>query len=219
MTPYAYCNNNPINLIDPDGKFSTRFGAWLHKTFNGGGGDIYKNSYNQYCYQTGDGTDASPIQAHYGEKGVKGDNGSIKGDGLRVFGYGGDAVAGSGDIKGDRGSGSIQADIPGGDVVMLFEFGELIGDAINWLTGNKKTISPATQTSTTTQSTISPADPITTQRVDYKATDPIRGNPSQVHTPNGRDTVVQRKDLLKVNELNKRDLKKAQETMKKLNEN
>ncbi|MEM1323193.1 MAG: polymorphic toxin type 35 domain-containing protein [Bacteroidota bacterium] len=36
-SPYLSMGNDPINGIDPDGGFKTRFGAWMYKTFNGGG--------------------------------------------------------------------------------------------------------------------------------------------------------------------------------------
>jgi RHS repeat-associated protein len=34
---YIGMGNNPISGVDPDGGFQTRFGAWLYRTFNGGG--------------------------------------------------------------------------------------------------------------------------------------------------------------------------------------
>ncbi len=36
-SPYLGMGNNPISFIDPDGGFDTKHGAWLYKTFNGGG--------------------------------------------------------------------------------------------------------------------------------------------------------------------------------------
>lgn len=36
ISPYAWCENNVVNNIDLDGRFSTRFGAFLYQLFNGG---------------------------------------------------------------------------------------------------------------------------------------------------------------------------------------
>ncbi|MEN2436797.1 RHS repeat-associated core domain-containing protein, partial [Weeksellaceae bacterium A-14] len=35
MSPYVFCSNNPINRIDPDGRFDSKFGAFMHKLFHG----------------------------------------------------------------------------------------------------------------------------------------------------------------------------------------
>jgi len=50
-SPYAYCMDNPINVVDPTGTFSTRFGAWLYKLFNGGD-QILKDTGGEYFVST-----------------------------------------------------------------------------------------------------------------------------------------------------------------------
>ncbi|PGH40308.1 MAG: hypothetical protein CRN43_03765 [Candidatus Nephrothrix sp. EaCA] len=44
-SPYLAMSNNPISMVDPDGGFDTKFGAWLYTVFHGG-----KVSYNDAGY-------------------------------------------------------------------------------------------------------------------------------------------------------------------------
>jgi RHS repeat-associated protein len=46
-SPYASMYNNPISNVDPLGNFASRFGAWLHRLFKGGG-SIGENQYGEW---------------------------------------------------------------------------------------------------------------------------------------------------------------------------
>ena len=50
-SPYAYCVDSPTNYVDPTGCFSTKFGAWLYKLFNGGD-QILKDIGGEYFVST-----------------------------------------------------------------------------------------------------------------------------------------------------------------------
>ena len=53
FSPYVYCSDNPINRIDPDGRFDTKFGAWFHRLTHGGGSKIQKdNNSGEYFYRS-----------------------------------------------------------------------------------------------------------------------------------------------------------------------
>jgi RHS repeat-associated protein len=46
-TPYESMGNDPVNYQDPLGDFRYKFGAWLHKIFNGGG-EIGQNNFGEW---------------------------------------------------------------------------------------------------------------------------------------------------------------------------
>uniref|UniRef100_UPI00189ED33D RHS repeat domain-containing protein n=1 Tax=Bacteroides sp. 1001136B_160425_E2 TaxID=2787083 RepID=UPI00189ED33D len=63
LSPYVYCMNNPTNLVDPTGTFSSKFGAWLYKLFNGGdqilkdtGGEYFVSTQSEYLGDEGGAT-------------------------------------------------------------------------------------------------------------------------------------------------------------------
>ena len=59
-TPYRYSFNSPINYLDPTGLFETRFGAWWHRLWHGGGGKIqYDKKNEEYYYNKSGATLAS----------------------------------------------------------------------------------------------------------------------------------------------------------------
>ncbi|MDR0810858.1 MAG: hypothetical protein LBN23_01070, partial [Paludibacter sp.] len=49
ISPYAYCLNNPVKYVDPDGR-STRVAMNEDGTYNVIGGDLNDNDYNIYVY-------------------------------------------------------------------------------------------------------------------------------------------------------------------------
>jgi hypothetical protein len=131
---------------------------------------------------------------------------NITTDGLRFFGFGGDAIAGSGNMKQDRGSGSIQADMPG-DVGMLYEFGQMIGDGLNWLIDNDKPTSIVTQSSSSpkvdTPEPISQDTTISIVEKHYTVNTYYNGKSKTVPRVSfSKDTTIQKKDVKKVIENN-----------------
>ena len=57
---YTSMYNNPISVVDPLGNFGSRFGAWLHKVFNGGG-RIGENKYGEFYVQKNSSTDDGTV--------------------------------------------------------------------------------------------------------------------------------------------------------------
>jgi RHS repeat-associated protein len=47
-SPYVGMGNNPVSFVDPNGGFDTKFGAWLYKTFNGGGQVQFANDKQEW---------------------------------------------------------------------------------------------------------------------------------------------------------------------------
>lgn len=51
-TPYRYAFDNPLKYTDPKGLFETRFGAWWHRMWHGGGSNIFQDKNNNQYYYT-----------------------------------------------------------------------------------------------------------------------------------------------------------------------
>ena len=68
-SPYLGMGNDPINGVDPDGGFRTRFGAWVYKTIYGIKGEIFENDvYGKWGIDTSDGTYEGGVSMIYGSK-------------------------------------------------------------------------------------------------------------------------------------------------------
>lgn len=142
----------------------------------------------------------------------------VKQDGRNFWGVGGDAVAGSGNMKNDRGRGSI--DFPGHSYNGLFELGYLLGKLFPnpsmmypWLLEFQLRLkygTPKPQSSDT--KTTVPPDPEMhlMELYNYTATDVFGGNPSQLHETKAKDTAVEVSQKGTINRINEENRRKAE---------
>ncbi|WP_281335983.1 DUF6443 domain-containing protein [Flavobacterium eburneipallidum] len=226
-TPYNFVGSNPIIRTDPTGMdwYTDEKG---NQTYNkdltkDNASSILNSDKNEKYSGTTATENVSNDEGSYtlsynadGSISSSNTTRSTTNDGIRVFGVGGDAVAGSGFMENDRGSGSIQADT--GDVGMLFDFGQLLGDLVlNWAMSNPSTMGWAienkygnnsTLTNATTMSASVP-ETVIAQRYDYVSTDPMRGAQSTPHAGYPRDTSVVKANAQVVKLLNTKDSLRA----------
>lgn len=64
--PYLGMGNNPVNYVDPDGGFDTKFGAFMYKVFHGGGQIIHDgHKYGVYNTKLGSDTQGAFYNGDY----------------------------------------------------------------------------------------------------------------------------------------------------------
>lgn len=141
----------------------------------------------------------------------------IKSDGIRVFGFGADPIAGSGNIVNDRGSGSI--DTPGHDFNTCIDLGNLLGNLFPksslmfpWLLELEMRLKygvPDRQPLVTKNATLSDPDSIRMELYRYKATDAVGVTKSAINEKKLKDTTIHISQKDKLNQINDRALQKA----------
>lgn len=138
-------------------------------------------------------------------------------DALKFWGLGIDAVIGSGNMKNDRGRGSI--DHPGHTFNGLFDLGYLLGKLFPnpsmmypWLLEFQLRLkygAPKLQSSDPKTTVTSDPEMRLMELYNYSATDVIGWNRSQLDKKKAKDTAVVPKDSVKINDINLKNYKKA----------